>query len=170
MGNHYSGVFICNLPTDPSNLMVLCVQDRRFNEVKMPGGMSEAVSGGREETAEETMRREAISETGVQVLAAKMVLKETRLNHERYFFMATEVSGLPDLDSPARLVTEKNPRGGSVEELTCYWLPLREFARHLFPSQYTAFGQVLNELAMDEKTGQAFCMAYTDVLSRFTMS
>jgi ADP-ribose pyrophosphatase YjhB (NUDIX family) len=150
--------------------MVLCVQDNRFGEVKMPGGMSEAVSDGREETPEETMRREAISETGVQVLNARMVLKESRTKHDRYFFMATEVSGLPDLDSPPRLVTEKNPRGGSVEQLTCYWLPLRDFARRLFPAQYTAFGQVLNELSMDPKIGQAFCMAYVDLLNRFATS
>jgi ADP-ribose pyrophosphatase YjhB (NUDIX family) len=185
MRGHFSGVFIHNFTKVVKELMVLVVQDERFmkrafdgtyrslqdnGDVKMPGGMSEIVSGdGREETPEETEKREAVSETGVQILSEKLILHEikkdrrTQSVHHRYFFLATEVSGLPGLDSPPRIVEETNPSDGSVEKLICYWLPLRQFADRLFRGQHQAFGAMLEELARDEK----FYTEFSDLFRKF---
>ena len=192
MSNHYAGVFIYDLSKVVREMKVLCVQDEHYlrrpfdgtraslednGDVKMPGGMMEVVSGdGRDETPEETMKRESVSETGVQVLSGRLVYREEKKDfrtgdiHHRYFFLATEVSGLPSQDAPPRRVTETNPSDGSVERLVCYWRPLRDFARRLFRGQYLAFGAILAELANDQETGREFCMVYGDLLDQFSTS
>jgi 8-oxo-dGTP pyrophosphatase MutT (NUDIX family) len=187
---NFCAVFIHNFPLIMEDLQVLCVQDERYlkvgrhydgtlaslvdsGEVKIGGGQAETVSGGREETPKETATREAISETGVQILNGRLVWKRKKVDarkgeiHYQYFFLATEVSGLPSLDAAPREVVETNPRDGSVEKLFCYWLPLREFARRLYRGQYWAFGAILAELAKDEKRGRDFCMTFEDLLREF---
>lgn len=155
------------------NIMVLCVQDERFGEVKMPGGVGEAMSSGGGESHYLTMKREVNSETGVQIISARLVFVESRIGlrtralHRRYFYLAEEVSALPSLDAPPRQVTETNPGNGSSEVLSCYWLPLREFARRLFRGQHGAFGAILAQLACDNKTGQEFCNEFSDLLEQF---
>jgi ADP-ribose pyrophosphatase YjhB (NUDIX family) len=173
MGNsHFSAVFIHNF--DWKNLMVLVVQDERFSEVKIPGGMGEIVSGNcRYETPVETMHREAISETGVQVLEAKIVRIErmpdrksnNRYIHEKYFFLATKVSALPALDAPPRQIREINASDNSEERLSCYWLPIRVFAKRLYKGQKDAFGAVLGRLNRMETD---FSTEYKDLLGQFT--
>ena len=185
MSSHFSAVFIHNFDW-AKELKVLVVQDERYmkhpydgtyeslwdnGDVKMPGGMGEVVSGdGREETPGETMRREAVSETGVQVLAGEVVriekIEDRRSGdlHEKYFFLATQVSGLPALDAPPRRVVETNPRDKSQEKLVCYWLPIRVFAERLYRGQHQAFGAVLGKLA---SMNTDFFHEYKDLLMQF---
>ena len=153
--------------------MVLCVKDERYPEAKMPGGMAEAVTGGRIESPGETMRREAVSETGVQILSARLLFREKKVDrrsrevHVRNFYLAGQVSALPSLDAPPREVVETNPSNGTTEHLTCFWLPLREFANRLFKEQNPAFGAVLAWLASDDKSGMAFYEEFGDLLEQF---
>jgi ADP-ribose pyrophosphatase YjhB (NUDIX family) len=153
--------------------MVLGVQDEKYQEVKMPGGVGETTSSGGNESHYLTMKREVNSEAGVQVISARLVLVEKRTNrrtgglHRRYFYLAEEVSALPALDAPPRQVTETNPGNGSTEVLSCYWLPLREFAKRLFRGQHLAFGAVLAQLASDRETGLEFCIEFADLLEEF---
>jgi ADP-ribose pyrophosphatase YjhB (NUDIX family) len=170
VSNHYAGVFVCSQVDNPKDICVLCVTDRRFPEnVKMPGGMAELVSGGRNETPEETMKREAISETGVQVISSRLVFVEKKVDpktgdlHQKYFFLAEEVSALPQVGALYRVVEETNPSDGSVEKLICFWLPLREFAFRLFDGQRLAFSAILAELARNEE----FCDEFLDLLELF---
>lgn len=174
MSGSYAGVFVHNFPSRVSDMHVLVVRDERFRDVKMAGGMAEKISGSDQlETPEEIMKREANSEMGVQVRAARPVFHETKKDrdgvgiHHRYFFLATEVSGLPDLGSEPRKVTETNPSDGSVERLICFWMPLREVADRLFRGQHKAFGAILSALSVDSKMGRDFCMSFGDLLNRF---
>lgn len=152
---------------------ILAVQDEKYQEVKVPGGVAELLSSGGCESHFLTVKREVNSEAGVQIISARLVFVEKRTNrrtgalHRRYFYLAGEVSALPAFDAPPRQVTETNPGNGSTEVLSCYWLPLREFARRLFRGQYPAFGAVLAQLASDRETGLEFCTEFADLLEEF---
>lgn len=169
--SHFSAVFIHNFAESAKKFMVLVVSDVRFpKDVKMPGGMAEIVSGNcRLETPEETARREAISETGVQLLGERLIHTEVKIGrhngqkHLRYFYIAEKVSALPPLDMQPRSVREMNSNDRSVEDLICFWLPLREMAQKLFKEQHPAFGAILAELAMDP----AFFEEFGDLLTKF---
>ena len=156
-----------------TDIRILGVQDERFEEVKMPGGVGETTSSGGVESHYLTMKREVNSEAGVQVIKARLVYAESRVNrktgnlHRRYFYLAEEASALPAFDAPPRQVTETNPGNGSTEVLSCYWLPLREFARRLFKGQHAAFGAMLAQLACNHEAGQDFCNEFGDLLEQF---
>lgn len=189
---HYAGVFIHNFPKKMADMRVLGVWDKRFlkrpydpaigakslidnGDVKVPGGMPEDVrngGGNRKETPLETMAREGLSETGVQILMAEQVYleevvdRQTGGKHLRYFYIATRVSGLPELDSPIREVDEANA-DGTKEHLYSCWLPLEQFAKQLYKGQRPAFGAILSWLARDSEKGAEFVDAFMPLLEQF---
>ncbi len=170
---HYAGVFIHNFPERMRDMLVLFVRDKRYPEnVKLPGGMAEAVSAGPPESPADTMRREAGSETGAQVLEEWQYYKERRITggriHWRYFYLAKRVSGLPALTTPPREVSEANPGDQSVENLTCFWVPLADVTRDLlYRGQHLAFGGALACLATDPVTGSEFRRSFQRLLDEF---
>ena len=135
----------------------LVVQDKRFKDKKAAGGM-----GNEGETPLATLIRELRQELGVEVVSAVWVHDMLMKNHIRYFFLVTEVNGLPALDEKRTLAESKAGKTGDVLEMC--WMTMRDFADQIYPKQIPAFAKAIAEMAVLD---QAFCNDNMDILRRF---
>jgi len=126
---------------------VLVVKDKRFNEPKAAGGMSED-----DEDSITTLRRELRQELGVDVIEAVIVHEVNKGDHTQYFFLVTEVRGLPAIDEKRELREIKAGVPGDALDMS--WVTLDEFSRRVYKGQYEAFQKAVKKMAED----RTFCM------------
>ena len=152
--NHFSAGYI--FQKIENVWYVLTVQDERFRDLKAAGGMS---ADGEDPIT--TLRRELRQELGVEVIDAVLVHEVDKKNHIQYYFLVTNVSGLPTLDEKRELREIKAGVPGDV--LHMCWATLDEFARRVYKGQYEAFSKAVIKMAED----RTFCMDNMKLLSRF---
>ncbi len=153
--NHFSAGYI--FQKIDNVWYVLTVQDKRFRDLKAAGGMS---ADGEDPIA--TLRRELRQELGVEVINAVLVHEVSKTNHVQYYFLVTEVSGLPTLDEKRELREIK--AGVPGDALDMRWATLEEFSRRVYKGQYEAFSRAVIKMAEGDR---AFCMDNMKLLSCF---
>jgi 8-oxo-dGTP pyrophosphatase MutT (NUDIX family) len=150
--NHFSAGYIFKKIDDI--WYVLSIKDKRFNEPKAAGGMSEV---GEDPIA--TLRRELRQELGVDVINAVLVHEVGKQNHTQYFFLITEVSGLPAIDEKRELREIKAGVPGDVLDMS--WVTLDEFSKKVYKGQREAFSKAVIKKAEDDRV---FCMDNLNLL------
>ncbi|MFA5935111.1 MAG: NUDIX hydrolase [Candidatus Paceibacterota bacterium] len=147
---HFSAVYIFKsfLVLGKKIWYVLSVKDKRFNDLKAAGGMSN--SG---EDPKATAIREGMQELGVMITDMIFVHECFRVNHYQYYFLATEVSNLPELDDERKMSEIKGKKPG--DSLHMRWVNLVEFSQCVYKGQFVAFKKALLKKA---ELDQVFAM------------
>jgi ADP-ribose pyrophosphatase YjhB (NUDIX family) len=135
MGNHFCAMI--NLVRHADGRYELPgVTARRFqNEAKFPGGTNKNSPW---EDPAQTLIREAMEETGLKPISYKLIHKDEKPGHTKYFFVCLKVEG--QFDGPK---TVKEPDG---DELEVRMWDLDDFDRHLFRNHRPAFMKVCRTL------------------------
>jgi hypothetical protein len=157
--NHYSGGFIFVKFKD--KWYALIVKDRRYNEPKAAGGMSEGL-----ESPEATVLREMMQELGISVVDIVQV-HEVQVNdvHSQYFFLVTKANNLPSLDEKRMLKEIKGGKPG--DELEMSWITLEQFAQCIYWRQTDAFNKAVVKMA---ELDRDFCIDNMKILQRIQTS
>ena len=138
----------------------LIVKDRRFKEPKAAGGMS---ADGEDPGA--TLRRELRQELGVDVVSAVFVHEVNKRNHTQYFFLVTEVNGLPAIDEKRELREIKAGVPGDALDMS--WVTLEEFSQQIYKGQFEAFSKAVIKMAEEDRV---FCRDNMKILDQFPVS